>query len=203
MNLNEAWDKLGQDSATQQPEPDMDAILKRGQHSQSIVSTLRRGLMIKLMWVVLFIVVLTMLIIITWGGPKAYVLMALLAFMMLGIAFIYPRYRQLPATTDPANPSLQVLKLVREQVAEAIRMETNLGKWFMPMFPIGGMLLAFPDDRLSWTNISANPGKAILLVIAAIGIGYLANKLGEKMNNYAFGKDLKRLDEVIHDLEEE
>lgn len=202
MNLNDAWDKLGEDSFTQHPEPDMETILRREQHSLSLLSTLKKGLMIKLMWVVLFIILLSVLIVVTWESNATIILIPGLLFMILGAISIFPRYQKLPSRTDVGRPSLEVLTMVRDQVTEAIRMETKLGRWFMPLFPIGGMLLALPDDTLSSANISANPGKTILIIIGALVIAYFANILGDKMNNYAFGKDLKRLDEVIHDLEE-
>lgn len=203
MNLNDAWDKLGEDPSTQQPEPDMEAILKREQHSLSLLSTLKKGLMIKLMWVALFIILLSVLIVVTWESNATIILIPGLLFMILGAISIFPRYRKLPSGTDVGRPSLGVLKMVRDQVTEAIRMETKLGTWFMPLFPIGGLLLALPDDTLSWANISANPGMTLLIIAGALVIAYFANKLGDKMNNYAFGKELKRLDDVIHDLEEE
>lgn len=181
----------------------MDAILKREQHSLSLLSTLKKGLMIKLLWIALFIILISALLVVNWQSNAIYVLIPGLLFMILGVVSIFPKYQQLPSRTDVGKPSLDVLKMVRKHVTDAINMETKLGKWFMPIFPIGGMLLALPDDTLSWVNISANPGKTIFIIVAAFGIGYLANKLGEKMNNYAFGKELKRLDDVIHDLEEE
>lgn len=155
------------------------------------------------MWIVLFIVLISALIVMSWDSNAIIILIPGQLFMVLGIVTIYPRYQKLPARTDVGKPSLGVLKMVRDQVTEAIRMETRLGKWFMPIFPIGGMLLALPDDTLSWASISANPGTSILIIVGALVIAYFANILGDKMNNYAFGKELKRLDEVIHDLEEE
>lgn len=203
MNLNDAWDKLGEDPSTQQPEPDMEAILKREQHSLSLLSTLKKGLMIKLMWVVLFIVLISVLIVVSWESNTVIILIPALLFMIMGAVTIFPRYQKLPSRTDVGRPSLEVLTMVRDEVKEAIRMETKMGKWFMPIFPIGGLLLGLPDDTLSWMNISANPGKTLLIILGALVIAYFANKLGERMNNYAFGKELKRLNEVIGDLEEE
>ena len=72
----------------------------------------------------------------------------------------------------------------------------------MPIFPLGGFFLALSEEELTWEAVTANPLKTGLIILGAIVIGYFANKLGDKMNDIAFGKDLRKLDEIIEDLEE-
>ena len=200
MDLNEAWKKLGEESLNQ-PDSNMDFLLSK-QSSHSLVATLKKGLGIKMLWIIFFIVMLTALIVVNIQARVTIFLGLALVYMIAGLALIYPKYRQFPEELDLQGPSLGILKQVRELAHKALRLEGLLGKWFMPIFPLGGFFLALPDDELTWEALSANPLKTGLILLGAIVVGFFANKLGDKMNDIAFGKDLRKLDEIIRDLEE-
>lgn len=200
MDLNEAWKKLGEESIDQ-PDNNMDLLLSK-QPSHSLVATLKKGLGIKMLWIVLFIVLLTTLMIINIQSNVTIFLGLALLYMIAGLVLIYPKYRQFPEEIDLMGPSLEVLKKVRKLAQEALQLEGQLGKWFMPIFPLGGFFLALSEEELTWEALTANPLKTGLIILGAIVIGYFANKLGDKMNDIAFGKDLRKLDEIIEDLEE-
>lgn len=202
MDLNEAWKKINEEkfSSSIKKEDIMEAIT---QESSLTIFKLKKGLKYKLYWVYFFIALFTGGIFMSLDNlPQLITLVIFLILYIMGALTLYSQLENMDDHIDASKDTLSEMRKHRDLMKQAIKNETRWGWITFPILITAIYLLPPLIEGIPFLEIVMTKK---FLIKAAIGYGVLmpiAMWVGNKMNDYAYGKQLNELEKNIKRLEE-
>ncbi|GAB4420207.1 MAG: hypothetical protein OHK0039_33510 [Bacteroidia bacterium] len=203
MNLEQVWNELDKQ------EPAADLLLTeqiaaaRCGESHGVLRLLRRKMWVKT-GLNLGIGVATLAAIFFYTDRwEVMMILGLLSFFCLSLGTVMVGYARRLSKDIPAGLALlPFLRQYRDTARQALRFEENYGSLFIIPAPAVGALYAWLEESMTLEEIFAKPFLIGVLVAVMAVFGPLGIWATKKMNQIAYGRYLRQLDENIRDLEE-
>jgi len=202
MNIYEQWTKIEEEKFTNtsiKKEDIMEAIYKK---SSSSIDTLKTRLKHKMAWVAFFIASFSVMMIWNINNLPVVVILAIAA-LLYGIGFIqlWRIYRKMALNMGEMS-TLSVVKENHRLIKGALKFESDFFIiCILPIMVVGavflGGLLAGEEIMSLLTNLKLLITAFVCIVVA----GPLVKFLGDKMNKYAYGSFIAKLEENIREME--
>lgn len=202
MDIYKIWRELPQNnvSTTIKKEEIMDAI---HMESKSVVSQLKKGLGIKMKWILFFIVLFSFFMIWFYHQPQAAIIFAVMNALYI-ISYLKQRkfYNQMDHQVNPESTLLESFKFNESSIKSALRYEKNTMLIFIPVCVIGGLILPGIIKGMSIIELISNTQMVVVMIIALVLLIPAAYIIGNRMNQIAFGTHLQKLRKNISALEQ-
>nr|NQU92879.1 hypothetical protein [Bacteroidota bacterium] len=197
-----AWQKLADKISLNSQINKQEIMTAIKMESHSGIAELKRRVKYKLYWSVAFIVLFTTAMLFFMGNIDIVILLGIIvAAYVIGFIPMFLKYRQIEDGIPENGDILQSVRYNTAQIKSVLRLEKTWGMiTFTPVILIailGGSVL----DGLTLTECFQDPR---ILTKGLIAIGVFTPLLiwvSHKMNKYAFGSHLKKLEENIVKME--
>lgn len=199
MNLQEEWANMNEKVMVRldnELAPDHHYIKKE---SGNLVDTLKKGLKIKLLWCRGFGLAALIGCIFS-DGPVKYWLLGIFVVYELGRYLTVQKMKTLDYHVNYAEVTKEVIAAQLDLIRKTLRIEEVWGYIVLPFAAPLGLILQHLMHGKTFGMLIADP-KMRYILIGLLLVGIPAIWLGGKMNNYAFGKHLRKLDEYLQQME--
>ena len=201
-DILDAWKQMSEEKFSQstiKKEEIMSAITKE---SNTTINRLIRTILMKIYWCTFFIVGLTALLLFNLkNGVTTYAIIAGIIIYFIGLIPMLLKYRDLKnENTSVYQSILEELKSQHQKITSTLKVESFWGLFFLPVAIILGFLAGLDSQGDLMDKITQPWILAILLGMVCVGAPTLYYITG-KMNERAYGKDLKKLEENIIKME--
>ena len=202
VDIAQAWQKLADEKFNQLTIKKDDIMTAITQESKSNIAELKRRIKYKLFWSVFFVVAFSIGLLFSLGNPDLMLLIGIIvAAYVLGFFAMFFKYSQINESEIEDSNLLKSVKNNARLIKSVLNFEKAWGAIvFIPIIFIsifGGMVIkGYPLVE------SINDPKILTIgIIAATVITPLLLWSTHKMNKYAFGDLIKKLEENIVKME--
>ena len=202
MDLQQQWSNM--QSKLLNESIDVDNIKNAiNSESKSLIMELKYRVKIKMMWVAFFLLLSVVFGLMSFGNFYYLMLSAVVfTYMLVAILFIYHNYKNIADDNFLHKNLLIVLKRNLKSVKSVIKSEERVSFIFLPFLVVTSMIGGFKLSS-GWGIVTIVTSKVFLVSVPILLIlsVFLVWFLGDKMNNYAFGGHIIKLEENINKLE--
>jgi len=202
LDLFKDWQKLASEKFSSnniQKQEIMDAIHK---DSNSTISTLKKGLKVKIMWVVLFITLFSVWMLFSLNRPELLLIVgAINVSYTIALILLITQYKKMDSGIDPSDNTLSSMKKNLKLISNALKLEQTWGLFTLPSAIIVGILVSRHYNGYTIMETFSDPSYLSKIIILMLIITPIAFIMTNKMNKSAFGKHLDKLKENITRME--
>lgn len=205
LDLFKDWQKLASEKFSSnniQKQEIMDAIHK---DSNSTISTLKKSLKIKIMWVTAFITLFSTWMLFSLYRPELLLIVgAMNASYFIALLLLVSQYKKMDSGLDITSNTLATMKKNLNLISNALKIEHTWGLFTLPSALIVGILVSRHYNGYTIMETFSDPSyllKIIIIIIMMVIILPIAFITTNKMNKSAFGKYIDKLKENITRME--
>lgn len=203
MDLLKEWQQLHQEKFNYSPiekEQIMKAIY---QESNSTIASLKKRLLGKLVWIVFFLVAGGIWMLFSLDRPELLMIQgAFMSTYLLGLLVMGLEYRKMDDNFDFTDQTLPLMKKQDQAIKRALGFEKIWGVITFPLAILGGLIVGNHYKGVTLMEFFQNP-KSLLLALALIVVLVpLMYWLSGKMNQYAYGNLMQKLQNNIRRMED-
>jgi hypothetical protein len=202
MDLYKEWETVNQ-TKFKNTQLTKQEIMKAIEHeSKSNLEILKHRLRIKMYWMLSFTVITAVWMLISLQKTELLLILSVFLFFNgLQLVLILINLDKLSLGIALSSNTLHVFKSNVTVIKRILRTELIIGSFGMPCSVLSGSLVMNNYLGYSLNDFANNPRQLVTVVVCLIVFVPLGIVAGLKMNEKAFGKDLKRLQENILQLE--
>ena len=202
LDLFKDWQKLASEKFSSnniQKQEIMDAIHK---DSNSTISTLKKSLKIKIMWVTAFITLFSTWMLFSLDRPELLLIVgAMNASYFIALLLLVSQYKKMDSGLDITSNTLATMKKNLNLISNALKIEHTWGLFTLPSALIVGILVSRHYNGYTIMETFSDPSYLLKIIIMMVIILPLAFITTNKMNKSAFGKYIDKLKENITRME--
>ena len=202
LDLFKDWQKLASEKFSShniQKQEIMDAIHK---DSNSTISTLKKSLKIKIMWVIAFVTIFSTWMLFSLDRPELLMIVgAMNASYLVALLLLVSQYKKMDSELNITGNTLSTMKRNLKLISKALKLEQTWGLFTLPSAIIVGILVSRHYNGYTIMETFSDPSylsKIIIMMVVIIPIAFI---LTNKMNKSAFGKYIDKLKENITRME--
>lgn len=205
FNNNEialAWQKLAENKFSHSRIDKNEIMTSIKMESHLSIAELKKRIKYKLFWSAGFILLFTITLIFFLGNKDMVLLLGIVS-MAYAIGFIpmLKKYRDMEDGVSGSDNILKSMKYKTKLIKSVLRLESI---WGIIIF-IPAIIIGILGGRVldGWTLISSfqDPKTLLIILIAVMIFTPLLIWISHKMNKYAFGENLKKLEDNIIKME--
>ena len=202
LDLFKDWQKLATNKFSSQnikKQDIMDAIHK---DSSSTISKLKKGLKVKIMWVITFITIFSIWMLCSLDRPE--LLMIVGAFNLsyfIALILLIIQYKKMDSEIDYTSNTLGAMKKNLKLITNALKLEHTWGLFTLPSSIVVGVLVSRHYNGYTIMETFTDASYLSKIVITMLIVLPIAFILTNKMNKSAFGKHIEKLKENITRME--
>jgi len=201
MDLFEQWHKIEEEKFINQPikkEAIMEAIYQK---STGTMETLKTRLKYKMAWVLFFAGVSAGLLLWQINNLTLVAIFGIVAvFYSIGFLGLRKYYKRM-GTDRGQWSTIEVMKNNYKLITNALKFESQMMVPVLPIMLIAGMVVPRIMDGDSLALITSEPKFLIAMLIGVIVLTPLFKILGDRMNKFAYGSYINKLEENIKEME--
>lgn len=203
MDLNREWDKINREKFSSQ-HITKDEIMKAiSQESSLTINELKKRLKYKIYWIFFFLAAFTAGLLLSLNYPGTLPVWGIfLALYLAGFLLIFQQYRRMDDGIDPGVDTLTVMKKNAALIKKALSREKQFGFFLIPVALICGLLLPSLYRGESLTEILSDTTFVLVMLGLLIVLPPLMHLLSNKMNETAYDRYIRQLEENIRKMEE-
>ena len=201
MDILEQWHKIEQEKFIHKPikkEEIMEAIYQKSTGTMEILKT---RLKYKMIWVLFFTLCFSGLLIWQFNNLTLAIIFGTATILYaLGYLGLRKYHKQMGINRTDMN-TVELLKSNAKLIKGALKFESQM---MLPLFPfmlIGGMIIPRVMDGDNLAQLFSEPRFLIIMIIGVVIFTPLLKIMGDKMNNYAYGSYIKKLEDNIQEME--
>jgi hypothetical protein len=202
LDLFKDWQKLASEKFSSnniQKQEIMDAIHK---DSNSTISTLKKSLKVKIMWVIEFITLFSTWMLFSLDRPELLMIIgAINVSYFVALILLISQYKKMDSELDITGNTLSIMKRNLKLISKALKIEQTWGLLTLPSAIIVGVLISRHYNGYTIMDTFSDPSYLLKIIIMMIVILPLAYIMTNKMNKIAFGKYIDKLKENITRME--
>ena len=202
LDLFKDWQKLASEKFSSnniQKQEIMDAIHK---DSNSTISTLKKSLKIKIMWVTAFITLFSTWMLFSLDRPELLLIVgAMNASYFIALLLLVSQYKKMDSGLDITSNTLATMKKNLNLISNALKIEHTWGLFTLPSALIVGILVSRHYNGYTIMETFSDPSYLLKIIIMMVIILPIAFITTNKMNKSAFGKYIDKLKENITRME--
>lgn len=204
MDLNKEWRKLNQTHFSNSKLSKAEIMAAITQDSSSTIHELKKRLRHKIYWIVFFIALFITGMLFSVNYPAILLILGFFAALYVaGFVAMLRQYRNMDDRIHPEQDTLTAMKNHLHWMKTALKYENIFGLIGIPTLIIGGFLIPKLYRGIPLADILTDTEQVLILLGVLIILVPLANLLGNKMNDMAYGAYTRRLEENIRKMEEE
>ena len=203
MNLFKEWEKINQEkfsSSTIKKEEIMQAISKE---SSLTIHELKKRFKYKIYWIVFFIALFIGWFILSLSHPSTLPFIGIMiASYLMGFILLWKQYKRMDDQIDPTMNILATMKKNAASIKKALKYENYFGMFGIPFMLICGAMIPRLSKGLTIMEIFSDAKFVLFILGCMVLLVPLMQLLANKMNDSAYGKYMRGLEENIRKMEE-
>jgi len=202
IDLQKAWAKMAEEKFSNSKIKKQDIMNAIKQESHTTIHKLKVGLKYKMYWTLAFIIGLTILMAYYYTNSDLLILFgSATAIYVFGFLGLFRNYMKMDDGFHSSDHILSTMKKNKELITGALRGEKIWGYFFLPLSIVYGILFGKISKGLSIVEALQEPRTLMIIIVLIVVMTPLLYLLTNKMNQSAYGKNIKSLEENIIRME--
>ncbi len=202
QDLQSLWTQMAAEKFGSQKLKKQNIMEALKQKSTLDIDKLKKGLGIKILWCCGFLVGFVVLMLLNLENIEFLKVMAVATSLyLLAAVIMYLEYKKMKSMPGMDDNVLELMKHNLKAITSALKMERIWGFFVMPLAVPGGILISNTLKGNSIMETLQDRQQLMVALVAMIVVVPLMGLITEKMNNSAFGTQIKSLKENIIKME--
>ncbi len=197
MKLEDTWKSL----TTENHAIDHSEVLESMKSKKlDVMAKLQKKLVAKLMFAISFTLGYSVLLYFVKDSIVVVLFAIIIAAHLLAIAYFIKEYKEMQKLLPMDGNILETLKEFQRRILKVLKSEETGGLILYPVAVSAGFFFALLSDR-SFNEVMVDRWIWLIWIAVMVGFTPVGHWMAKRMNNMAFGKQLKHLQDMIDEIE--